>query len=40
MVGWHYRLKGHELEQILGDSEGQEGLGCSSLWHHEESDMT
>ena len=23
MVGWHHRLNGHELEQTLGDSEGQ-----------------
>ena len=22
MVGWHHRLKGHEFEQALGDSEG------------------
>ena len=27
MVGWHLRLNGHEAEQTLGDSEGQEG------WH-------
>ena len=39
-VGWHYRLKGHELEHILGDSEGPEGQGGSSLWHHKESDVT
>ena len=23
MVGWHHQLNGHELEQTLGDSEGQ-----------------
>ena len=23
-IGWHYRLSGHELEQSLGDVEGQE----------------
>ena len=23
MVGWHHRLKGHEFEQMTGDSEGQ-----------------
>ena len=39
-VGWHYRLKGHKLEQILGHSKGPEGLGGSSLWHHKESDVT
>ena len=26
MVGWHHRLNGHELEQALGDGEGQESL--------------
>ena len=25
-VGWHHRLKGHEFEKTLGDSEGQEVL--------------
>ena len=30
IVGWHYRLNGHESEQTLGDSEGQGSLaGCS-----------
>ena len=24
MVGWHYWLNGHEFEQTLGDSEGQQ----------------
>ena len=24
MVGWHHRLNGHEFEQTLGNSEGQE----------------
>ena len=23
MVGWHHQLNGHELEQTLGDGEGQ-----------------
>ena len=32
MVGWHHRLKGHELEQTLGDSEGQGSLVCCSPW--------
>ena len=27
MVGWNYRLNGHEFEQILEDGEGQE------VWH-------
>ena len=40
MVGWHYRLNGHEFEQTLGRSEGQEGLVYCSPWGHKESDMT
>ena len=32
MVGWHHRLKGHEFEQALGDSEGQGSLVCCSPW--------
>ena len=32
MVGWHHQLNGHEFEQILGDSEGQESLACCSPW--------
>ena len=44
MVGWHHWVNGHEFEQALGDSEGQEGLSaaglcCSSLGH-KESDQT
>ena len=27
MTGWHQRLDGHEIEQTLGDSEGQGRLG-------------
>ena len=34
MVGWHHRLKGHEFEQIQGDSEGQASLAGSSPWVH------
>ena len=30
MVGLHHGLSGHELEQTLGDSEGQGSLAC---WH-------
>ena len=36
MVGWHYRLNGHELEQTLGDGEGQGSLVCCSPWGHKE----
>ena len=39
MVGWHHRLKGHEFEQVPGDSEGQGSLACCSPWGRKESDM-
>ena len=32
MVGRHHRLNGHEFEQTLGDSAGQESLVCGSSW--------
>ena len=38
IVVWHQRLNGHELEQTLGDSEGQENLVCCNPWGHKESD--
>ena len=31
---------GHEFEQTLGDSEGQESLVCCSSWGCKESDIT
>ena len=31
---------GHELEQTLGDSEGQESLVCCSSWGQKELDTT
>ena len=34
IVGWHYRLNGHEFEQVLGDGEGQGSLACCSTWGH------
>ena len=40
MVGWHYRLNGHEFEQALGAGDGQGGLACRSPWDCKESDMT
>ena len=40
MAGWHHRLDGHELEQALGDSEGQGSLVCCSPWGCKESYMT
>ena len=36
---WHHRLKGHELEQTLGDSRGEKSLVCCSPWVAE-SDTT
>ena len=39
MAGQHQRLYGHELEQTLGDREGQESLACCSSWGHKELDM-
>ena len=40
MVGWHHRLKGHDFEQILEDSERQGSLACCSPWGCKESDTT
>ena len=40
LVGWYHWLKGHEFEQILGDSAGQGSLVCCSPWSLKESDMT
>ena len=40
VVGWHPRLNQHELEQTLGDSEGQGSLVCCSSWGHKESGTT
>ena len=40
MVEWHHRLNGHELEQNLGDSEGQGSLACYSTWGCKELDTT
>ena len=40
MVGWRHQLNGHELEQALGDDEGQESLVCCSPWYHKVSDTT
>ena len=40
MVGWHHPLNGHEIEQTLGDSEGQRSLVGCSPWGCEDSDTT
>ena len=34
MVGWHYRLDGHDFELALGVGDGQGGLACCSPWCH------
>ena len=36
----HQYSHGHELEQTLGDDEGQGGLVCCSPWGHKELDTT
>ena len=38
MVGWHHQFNGHEIEQALGDVEGQGSLACCSPWSCKESD--
>ena len=38
VVGGHHQLHGHDVEQTLGDSEGQESLACYSPWGPKESD--
>ena len=40
MVGLHHGLNGLELEQTLGDGEGQGSLVCCSPCGHQESDVT
>ena len=40
MVGWDYKLNGHELEQALGDGERQGNQACCGPWGRKESDTT
>ena len=40
MVDWYHRLYGHEIEQTLGDGEGQGGLMWFSPWDCKELDTT
>ena len=40
MVGWHYKLDGHESEHSPGESEGQGRLACYGSWGVKESDTT
>ena len=39
-VGLHPGLNAHELEQTMGDSEGQGSLAYGSPWGHKELEMT
>ena len=40
MVGWYHQLNGCEIEQALGDGNGQGGLACCDSWGCRESDTT
>ena len=40
IVGWHYRLDGHEFESNLGVDDGQGSLACCDSWGCKESDTT
>ena len=40
MVGWHYRLDGHESEQASRVGGGQVSLACCSPWGCKESYTT
>ena len=40
MVGWYHWLDGHEFEETLGDSDGQERLVCCSPQGRKKLDMT
>ena len=40
MVGWHHQLDEYEIEQPMGDGEGQGSLACCSPWGHKEADAT
>ena len=40
MVGWHYRLDGHESGWTPGVGYWQGGLACCGSWGHKELDTT
>ena len=40
VVGCHHRLNGHQLEQTLGDREGEGSLVCCGSWGCKELHMT
>ena len=39
-MAWHHQFNGHELEQTLGDGEGQGSLAWYSPWDHKELETT
>ena len=39
MVGWYYRLDGHEFEQAPGVGHEQGRPACCSPWGRKESDI-
>ena len=40
IVGWHYQLDGHKVEQAPGVGDGQRTLACCSPWGQKELDRT
>ena len=40
MVGWHYRLNGHELGKLQELVMDRAGLVCCSPWDRKELDTT
>ena len=40
IVGWHYQLDGHKVEQAPGVGDGQGTLACCSPWGRKELDRT
>ena len=40
MIGWHHRLDGHEVEQVLGLGDGQGSLACCHPLGHKKLDRT
>ena len=40
MIRWYYQLRGNEVEETLGASEGQGSLVCCSPWGYKQLDMT
>ena len=40
MIGWHYRLNGHEFDHTLGVGDEQGRLVYCIPWIHKELNMT